>query len=66
MPTASPCASWTVADGSAVMDSTDAATELEALLAQPGADTLRTLEAMQHACRVRQAQAVERSPSSWV
>lgn len=39
----------TVAEGSMVMDSTDAATGLEALLAQPCADTLRTLEAMQHA-----------------
>ncbi|MFI7296807.1 DsbA family protein [Streptomyces sp. NPDC050121] len=39
----------TVAEGSTVMDSTDAATGLEALLAQPGVDTLRTLEAMQHA-----------------
>ena len=40
---------WTIAEGSTVMDSTDAATGLEALLAQPGVGTLRTLEAMQHA-----------------
>ena len=40
---------WTVAEGSTVMDSADAATGLEALLAQPGVDTLLTLEAMQHA-----------------